>query len=171
MVTRSSGSRQRLGRAGHAEGSNCEGGHLLGSRRLPTGRTRTNQILDVSDGDTPRISMSVRMLSVDTSEVHYPGTTNPAKNDGALQELAQWISQGKAPIDPGLGSYLVSRLQSGKAGTLQKAQGDAAPAAFRSLLDEKVEAARQPQTWPARARGRSALRSIPPAARLYGARL
>ena len=63
----------------------------------------------ITDGDTPYISMSIRMLSIDTPEVHYPGNSNPEKHDDKLSQLADWIQQGKAPVaaDAGLAEETV----------------------------------------------------------------
>lgn len=52
----------------------------------------------ITDGDTPYISMSIRMLSIDTPEVHYPGNSNPERHDDKFAQLADWIEQGKAPL-------------------------------------------------------------------------
>jgi endonuclease YncB( thermonuclease family) len=70
--------------------------------------------------------------------VHYPGNTSPSRHDDKFQQLAEWITQGKAPINDDLGAFLQPRLASGRAGTLQKEQGDQATAAFNALLDEKL---------------------------------
>ncbi|TET18767.1 hypothetical protein E3J74_09175 [Candidatus Bathyarchaeota archaeon] len=43
--------------------------------------------LRATDGDTPYISMSIRMLCLDTPEVHYPGVQKPSKQDA---NLANW---------------------------------------------------------------------------------
>ncbi len=98
----------------------------------------TKQLTKISDGDTPQISFSIRMLSIDTPEVHYPGTQSPAKQDEKFAQLAQWIAQGKAPIDGALGEFLRPKLATGSAGTLQKQQGDLATKAFQDLLDAKL---------------------------------
>ena len=98
----------------------------------------SKEILAMTDGDTPTISLNVRMLSVDTPEVHYPGTTNPVRHDIPLKQLGEWLMQGKAPVDAGLAASLIARLITGKAGTLQKTQGDAATAMFRKLVDERL---------------------------------
>ena len=37
--------------------------------------------LRASDGDTSSVSVSIRMLSIDTPEVHYPGKQKPSKQD------------------------------------------------------------------------------------------
>jgi hypothetical protein len=47
--------------------------------------------LRATDGDTPYISVPIRMLSIDTPEVHYPGTKKPSKSDDDLMQLAEWI--------------------------------------------------------------------------------
>lgn len=94
--------------------------------------------LRTTDGDTPYISVSIRMLSIDTPEVHYPGNTKPSKHDANLAQLATWIKQGKAPIDQALGKYLYPKLASGRAGTLQETQGKQATAAFEKLLEDKL---------------------------------
>ncbi|NIO38331.1 nuclease [Candidatus Bathyarchaeota archaeon] len=93
----------------------------------------------VTDGDTPYITMSIRMLSIDTPEVHYPSNQKPSKQDANLAQLAEWIDKGEAPISRGLGDYLCPKLATGKAGTLQEEQGKKATEAFRKLLDKKLE--------------------------------
>ncbi|HEB75144.1 MAG TPA: nuclease [Nitrospirae bacterium] len=103
----------------------------LGSKRL----------LRITDGDTPYVSMSIRMLSIDTPEVHYPGNQNPSMHDERLAELAGWLQAGRAPAGPELSAYLYPRLVTGTAGTLQKEQGVQATAEFQRLLDLKLKKA------------------------------
>jgi endonuclease YncB( thermonuclease family) len=91
-----------------------------------------------TDGDTPYVRTSIRMLSIDTPEIHYPGNTNPANHDSRLQELAGWIQQGKSPINDDLAAYLVPKINSGSAGTLQKTQGEVAKQHFSQLLADKL---------------------------------
>lgn len=98
----------------------------------------SNEFLRATDGDTPFVSINIRMLSIDTPEVHYPGRQKPAKQDQPLAQLGQWIRDGYAPIDPGLGEYLYPRLISGKAGSLHGQQGKTAAEYFKSLLEEKL---------------------------------
>ena len=78
----------------------------------------TNQLTKVSDGDTPQVSFSIRMLSIDTPEIHYPGTQSPAKHDEKLTQLAEWMQQGKAPIDAALADFLRPKLATGSAGSV-----------------------------------------------------
>ncbi len=96
------------------------------------------RLLRITDGDTPYISLSIRMLSIDTPEVHYPGNRDPSRHDEKLEELAHWLHEGKAPVDDGLASYLYPRLATGSAGSLQKEQGRRATGEFQRLLDEKL---------------------------------
>ncbi len=96
------------------------------------------EYLRATDGDTPSISVSIRMLSIDTPEVHYPGTQHPSKQDAKFKQLADWIQQGKAPISDGLAQYLQPRLATGAAGTLQEQQGLSAAAQFNQLLTDKL---------------------------------
>lgn len=96
------------------------------------------QYLSATDGDTPSVSLSIRMLSIDTPELHYPGNQRPSKQDAPLAQLAEWIKQGKAPINDGLAAYLLPRLETGTAGTLHEQQGEAAKAHFQALLKEKL---------------------------------
>ncbi len=98
----------------------------------------TDRFLRVTDGDTPYVSMSIRMLSIDAPEVHYPGNVRPSKHDAKLKELADWIQQDKAPLEEGLAAHLHPKLASGRAGTLQEEQGERATGFFRDLLREKL---------------------------------
>ncbi len=98
----------------------------------------TKRFIRVTDGDTPYISLSIRMLSVDTPEIHYPGNQKPSKQDENLAQLAKWIEEDKAPIKRNLGEYLAPKLATGKAGTLQEEQGKKATEVFKNLLEEKL---------------------------------
>ncbi len=98
----------------------------------------TNEYLRVTDGDTPYVSMSIRMLSIDAPEVHYPGATRPSRHDQNLSTLATWIERGQAPLTDDLAAYLHPRLASGTAGTLQEQQGEQAKAIFKQMLDRML---------------------------------
>jgi endonuclease YncB( thermonuclease family) len=108
----------------------------------PTGTTvdilGSDRFLRASDGDTPYLSMSIRMLSIDTPEIHYPGRTNPSRHDANLAQLAAWIAAGQAPIQTALGQYLRPKLATGQAGTLHKQQGDQATLEFRNIVQTKL---------------------------------
>ena len=92
-----------------------------------------------TDGDTPYVSTSIRMLSIDTPEVHYPGKQKPSKQDDSLVRLAEWIVEGKAPIDKELGRFLIPKLETGKAGTLHEEQGEKASEKFVEMVENKLK--------------------------------
>ncbi len=94
--------------------------------------------LRATDGDTPYVSISIRMLSIDTPEVHYPGNQKPSRHNEKLAQLAEWIKQRKAPVSLGLAEYLYPKLATGKAGSLQEEQGIKATEKFRELVREKL---------------------------------
>lgn len=96
----------------------------------------SKQYLRTTDGDTPYVSVSIRMLSIDAPETHYPGSTRPSSHDQNLATLAYWLEQGKAPVNAGLAEYLHPRLATGQAGTLQEQQGQQASTAFKQLLEQ-----------------------------------
>ncbi|KYK38342.1 MAG: hypothetical protein HXS46_07850 [Theionarchaea archaeon] len=92
----------------------------------------------VSDGDTPYVEMSIRMLSIDTPEKFF----SEEKWDENLTQLAEWIQTGKAKekaeLTSDLGEYLYPKLATGNAATLQKEQGKRATETFEKLLNEKL---------------------------------
>ena len=100
----------------------------LGSRAL----------VDVSDGDTPNIRMPVRMLSVDTPEVTARSAGRAATIDEEFLELAGWIREGRAPVTEAFGAYILPKLETGAAGTLQFEQGQAASAFYKAKSDERL---------------------------------
>jgi endonuclease YncB( thermonuclease family) len=98
----------------------------------------SKRYLRATDGDTPYVSVSIRMLSIDTPEVHYPGNAKPSRQDENFAQLAEWMQQGQAPINPELAELLHPRLASGKAGSLQEEQGLKATDVFNALVEEKL---------------------------------
>jgi endonuclease YncB( thermonuclease family) len=94
----------------------------------------TKKVLEVIDGDTPHVSIPIRMLSIDTPEKKFAG----APPDEAWAELAGWLQEGKAPVSEGLANYLHPKLSTGRVSTLQKEQGEKATEKFKELLEEKL---------------------------------
>ena len=94
--------------------------------------------LKTTDGDTPSVSIPIRMLSIDAPELHYPDSKPPSTQDKNLAQLAEWILAGKAPIKKELGEYLYPKLATCKAGTLQEEQGKRAKEHFEELLDKML---------------------------------
>jgi endonuclease YncB( thermonuclease family) len=98
----------------------------------------SNKYLGNTDGDTPSVSMSIRMLSIDAPETHYPGRSKPSRSDGILAELAQWILEGRAPISEELAAYLQPKLATGRAGSLQENQGEQATAVYAQMAEQML---------------------------------
>ena len=94
--------------------------------------------LRCTDADTTYVSISIRMLSIDAAEVHYPGNQRPSNQDANLAQLAAWIDEGKAPINDGLAEHLKPKLATGTAGTLQEQQGETATVKFEELLEQRL---------------------------------
>lgn len=100
----------------------------LGSRAL----------VDVSDGDTPNIRMPIRMLSIDTPEVTAKSENRAGAIDGEFSELATWIRQGQAPVSNSFRDYILPKLDTGNAGTLQFEQGNEASTFYKARSDERL---------------------------------
>jgi endonuclease YncB( thermonuclease family) len=83
-------------------------------------------LVDVHDGDTPNIRMPVRMLSIDTPEITADSAGGAVAVDRKFADLAQWITDGRAPITPALAERLLPKLEKG--GSRQFEQGTKAAA-------------------------------------------
>lgn len=94
--------------------------------------------LRATDGDTPYVSISIRMLSIDTPEIHYPGNAKPSNQDQNLAQLGVWMQQDRAPIKADLAAQLQPKLATGTAGTLQETQGKQATDFFKDLVEKKL---------------------------------
>jgi endonuclease YncB( thermonuclease family) len=98
---------------------------------------RSSKLVEVTDGDTPVVTTSIRMLSVDTPEKRY-NNKKPSAYDESLAKLAGWMAAGKAPIVDALAAQLQPKLATGQAGTLQEQQGAQASATLTQLMAEKL---------------------------------
>ena len=78
------------------------------------------------------------MLSIDTPETNYPTIGKPSNSDDELLELATWLKNGDIRIDDKLAEYLIPKLETGTAGSLQQQQGEAAKLAFNDLLEKRL---------------------------------
>lgn len=101
--------------------------------------TDTN-LVRLSDGDTPVVEMSIRMLSIDTPETRYESGTDVAVHDQPLQELGVLLQQGTlpVPIDVGLAQHLIPRLDDGQAGSRQLAQGTQAKQSLDTTVTARI---------------------------------
>lgn len=95
-------------------------------------------LVDVSDGDTPNIRMPVRMLSVDTPEVTARSARGAARVDAEFVQLAQWIEHGRAPVSRAFADYILPKLKTGTAGTLQFNQGQDASDWYKARKDARL---------------------------------
>ena len=97
------------------------------------------KFVDVTDGDTPNIRMPIRMLSIDTPEVTAKSSKGSRKVDEKFKELAEWIKDGTAPVTDKFAEYILPRLETGQAGTLQFEQGQAASTYFKKQLNDRLK--------------------------------
>ena len=93
---------------------------------------------DPADGDTPYVRMPIRMLGIDTPETRYPGAGTAEEVDEKLFELAMLLKSGVYTIDEGLANYLIPKLETGYAGSLQQEQGKEAKEYFKHLMDQRL---------------------------------
>ncbi|HET9138495.1 thermonuclease family protein [Actinophytocola sp.] len=98
----------------------------------------TRALVDITDGDTPNIRMPVRMLSVDTPEVTARTDARAGAIDQEFAQLAEWIEAGRAPISRALGEFLLPKLATGRAGTLQFKQGKEASAFAKQNVEQRL---------------------------------
>ena len=108
---------------------------------LAEGSARTldaYKLTRITDGDTPFVEMPIRMLSIDTPELHYPGTTKPSAHDAGLAKLGRALLAGKHPQLPKrLATYLGRRLDE-HAGTRHMQQGVRSMAEYQRMLSERL---------------------------------
>lgn len=95
------------------------------------------RLYSVSDGDTPKILQSIRMVSIDTPEkAGYAG--RPELAQPKLDKARQRLQDGFYPAIPdGLRDYLVDRLDAGAA-TRHIAAGEQASREFDLLLKDRL---------------------------------
>lgn len=96
-------------------------------------------LVDVTDGDTPNVRMPIRMLSVDTPEVTARSAERAREIDQEFLQLAAWIKDGRAPISAGLAAFLLPKLETGQAGTLQFKQGGEASEFSKKNIEERLK--------------------------------
>ena len=99
----------------------------------------TQQLVDISDGDTPNIRMPIRMLSADTPEITARSPEGAEKVDQEFLQLAEWIKRGVAPISKPLAEVLIPKLETGNAGILQFQQGQEASSWFKERSAERLK--------------------------------
>lgn len=95
-------------------------------------------LINVTDGDTPNIDMPIRMLSVDTPEVTAHSNEGAARIDEKFVQLAAWIEAGDAPVSGRFAGYILPKLKTGGAGTLQYTSGRAASAWQKAEIERRL---------------------------------
>ncbi len=95
-------------------------------------------LVDITDGDTPNVRLPIRMLSIDTPEVTAKTPEGAARRDRALLDVAEWIASGAAPVSDGFAAYILPRLTTGRAATLQFEQGEKASAWFKARAEARL---------------------------------
>ncbi len=93
--------------------------------------------VSATDGDTPKVSLPIRMLGIDAPEYHYQGADqdHPGKFDA---EMRGFLAAAGRPLDAGLRAYLKPRL-SGKPCSRQIAAGENALRHFEALRRRRLQ--------------------------------
>ncbi len=93
--------------------------------------------VSATDGDTPKVSLPIRMLGIDAPEYHYLGANqqNPGKFD---PEMRGFLAAAGSRLDAGLRAYLESRLK-GKPCSRQIEAGEQALRHFEMLKLRRLE--------------------------------
>ena len=93
----------------------------------------------ISDGDTPKIEVSVRMLSMDTPEKSV--TARGLSKDEMLEftpRLPDWFDSGLSPVPAPLAEHLKPRVERDTAIETHWDQGDRATEVLRDIMSERL---------------------------------
>ena len=84
----------------------------------------TKTLTDISDGDTPKIDMSIRMLSIDTPEKR-PTARGLSKDEmrTLTPQVKTWIESGDSPVGEVLAAHLLPLLDRTDVADAHWAQG------------------------------------------------
>jgi len=96
-------------------------------------------LVDVSDGDTPNMRLPIRMLSIDTPEVTARTVERAKILDEKFSDVARWMEDGNAPVSDNFANYILPKLKTGSAATLQLEQGKSASAWFKERVKVRLE--------------------------------
>lgn len=88
-----------------------------------------------TDGDTPTLQVTIRLLGIDAPEIHYPGTQKPSAFDNRLENLLR--THRRAFKTEEFRQYLAPKLQE-QPGTRQWQWGERARKAFEDLAMQKL---------------------------------
>ena len=102
---------------------------------------REKKFIDITDGDSIKIEMPVRMLSVDTPETDVTKRRQGlSKNDmrTLMDPLADWIERGQSPVQDVLAQHLLPRLRRAKVAETHWTQGKSASVAHEAIVHERL---------------------------------
>lgn len=93
----------------------------------------------IVDGDTPKIELNIRMLSIDTPE---KGTVARGLGHdelkGLLPGLRAWIASGDSPVEPVLAAHLLAKLDHADPAQAHWDQGADATAAHKDITRTRL---------------------------------
>jgi endonuclease YncB( thermonuclease family) len=102
------------------------------SQREQAGKARW---VSTTDGDTPTIQITIRLLGIDAPEIHYPGTQKPSAFDSKLENLLK--THRRAFKTKEFREYLASKLID-QPGTRQLQWGERSHKAFEGLALQQL---------------------------------
>ncbi|WP_109524589.1 MULTISPECIES: thermonuclease family protein [Nocardia] len=95
---------------------------------------------DTSDGDSPKLAIAIRMLSIDTPETTADTPAGAARVDEKFAQLAQWLrDRTDLPVTRRFAEYLIPKIGTGNAGTLHFQQGKAASAFSKANMAARLD--------------------------------
>ena len=102
---------------------------------------RRKKYIDITDGDSIKIEMPVRMLSVDTPEKSVTKSSQGLSKCAMrtlMGPLADWIESGKSPVQDVLAQHLVPRLRRADVAETHWTQGKSASAAHEAIVKKRL---------------------------------
>ncbi|MFD8103201.1 thermonuclease family protein [Nocardia fluminea] len=93
----------------------------------------------LSDGDSPKLAMAIRMLSIDTPEVTARSPEGASSIDQQFTQLATWLRErDDLPISDRYAQYLLPKIGTGNAATLHFQQGKTASAFAKTNMAQRL---------------------------------
>ena len=102
---------------------------------------REKKFIDITDGDSIKIEMPVRMLSVDTPEKSVTKSRQGLSRCDMrtlMGPLADWIESGESPVENVLAQHLVPRLRRVDMAETHWAEGESASAAHEAIVNQRL---------------------------------
>jgi endonuclease YncB( thermonuclease family) len=97
------------------------------------------KLREIVDGDTPKIDISIRMLSIDTPEKSVTARGLSKDEIRTLTEPTRnWIASGASPVPSGLAAHLLPRLDRPDVAEAHWKQGAQATDFHKQITDERL---------------------------------